>query len=199
MCAEQSIFLPRLNELRRREISEGAVRAKVVVVDEPVLRSGSRGEEIRIAVWIEKFVSDAAVERFDVTDLRRFTRVDVMQPNVVFGHHLSIARLVNSGPLSNLTVSGRPRCHAIASNTRRTRIVGSEKSTSNARASRVKSSISVMMRLCRPFARVSCRKSTDHRSFVRPRRAGHFNVANVTHVTFTASTDLQLLCTIDAA
>src|SRR5690606_34999920 len=79
--------------------------------------------------------------------------------------HQSIAVLVNSGPLSLTMVSTFPRSAMSLSSMRATRAPDSEKSTSTARHSRVKSSTRVRIRKRRPFAKASVMKSIDQRSF----------------------------------
>jgi len=77
--------------------------------------------------------------------------------------HRPSARPRSSGPLSTTRMSGYPRSRATRSSMPTTRSPGSEKSTSMAGHSRVRSSLRLAVRNLRPSARASCVKSSDQR------------------------------------
>jgi hypothetical protein len=77
-------------------------------------------------------------------------------------HQLRKCREVNSGPLSQRIDRGLPRWLITHSNTRVTRRLDKQLSTSMARHSRVKPSSSVSARNPRPLAKLSITKSMAH-------------------------------------
>jgi hypothetical protein len=74
---------------------------------------------------------------------------------------VSCTSLIYSGPLSTLIESGRPRQAMIWSSERMTRVVGSEKTTSMPRPSRLKSSSTLNRRKAQVSSRRSDIKSID--------------------------------------
>ena len=69
------------NELLGSAISERFVRSKLVVVAPPILDDQPRMGKRAKLVLVKTFVTKAAVERFNVGVLRRFARVNEVQPN----------------------------------------------------------------------------------------------------------------------
>ena len=67
-----------------------------------------------------------------------------------------------SGPLSHRIASGLPRHSIICSNDRITRALGNDKSTTIAKHSRLKSSMTLKVQMLRPLAKLSDIKSIDH-------------------------------------
>ncbi len=128
------------------------MRTKVVIIDEPFARCDPSRDDVGETVRVKKLVANLPLNDSTWPFCVGFPGSMKCRATLCSAPHLSIARLVNSSPWSNRIVSGRPRSQPIASNTRKTRCVGSMKSTSTESASRVKSSISVRTRICRPFA-----------------------------------------------
>ena len=69
------------DELLGRAVSERLVRPELVVVAPPIFDDQPRMGERSKLVLVEAFVSETAVERFDVGVLGRLARVDEVQPN----------------------------------------------------------------------------------------------------------------------
>src|SRR5229473_506587 len=79
--------------------------------------------------------------------------------------HARKCRLVNSGPLSQRIASGTPRSATIRSSSRVTLRLAKLVSTSNAKHSRVYTSITLNTRNFRPLSAASCTKSSAHSWF----------------------------------
>ena len=81
------------------------------------------------------------------------------------GLHFIVSEMY-SGPLSQRIAFGLPRHSMICSNDRITRALGNDKSTSIAKHSRLKSSMTLKVRMLRPLAKLSDIKSIDQTSLI---------------------------------
>jgi hypothetical protein len=69
------------NELLGSAVAERLMRTELVVVAPPIFDNESSVGQGSELVFVEAFVSEAAVKRFDVGVLGWLTRVDEVQPN----------------------------------------------------------------------------------------------------------------------
>ena len=114
---------------------------------------------------VEKFVAQAGVEAPDEGVPGRLAGRDGVPLDAHVLAQRSTARLVNSVPLSETHMLGRPRRATTASSSRTTRNPGSDVSATSVRHSRVTSSTTARIRKRRPSAKASDRKSRLQRRF----------------------------------
>lgn len=128
-----------------------------------VLDLGNRFKQI----MSQPVVSNRSVGSLNVGVLLRVPRLGVsIWISRSFAHCLSTS-LMYSGPLSQRIASGLPRHHMMFSSTRVSRTDGNDRSTSIARPSRLKSSMTFNNRHERPSESWSCIKSMDQDWFIR--------------------------------
>ena len=137
------------------------MRAMVIVVVAPCRNQMAGMAQRREQVLVQALIPQTAVEALHEAVLRRFAGRDVMPFDLL----TQAARISRHRTLSLTTMQGKPRISAIRSSSRATRMPEIEVSTTVARHSRLKSSITQRMRNRRPSHRASDTKSSDHRWF----------------------------------
>jgi hypothetical protein len=101
-----------LDELGRRQAGERRVRPVPVVVDPPGLDRGARMEDRREDMLVEQLVAKAGVELSTLPFCVGLPGSMKFSSTSACAAQPSIALLVNSEPLSNLSVGVSPRSSA---------------------------------------------------------------------------------------
>jgi hypothetical protein len=124
-------------ELLGCQVAQGAMWAHLVVIDPPAfnrLASVVQSEEL---VLVEAFLTEFAVEAFDIAVLDRATGSDEVRCDLVVVGPLIQCLRSELRSWSMTIRTGNPRCSRILSSTLTTRSAGRDVSTSMASISRV--------------------------------------------------------------
>lgn len=148
---------------------ERAVRSDGVVVDAPAFDLRLRIHQVQKPVLVQTLVAEFAVETFDVPFFDRLAGTNETERDAVRVGPCVQRAAGKLGSVVDDDRAGKPIVLWSRSRRRVTRSPGSDRSTSIATHSRVKSSTMFSVRNARPSANVSSGKSIDQRS---PRRVG---------------------------
>ena len=160
------------------------MRALSVVLDAPVLDHAARVCEAQEPVLVETLVPKLAVEAFDVRVLVRLAGSDEGKLDGSSIRPFVSTWPSNSGPLSTVIDSGKPRVSASRSSTACTRKPVMDVSTSMAKHSRVQSSTMFRQRRRRPPMSPSATKSIDQLTFAQNRLRQRLTLDNADPLAF---------------